>query len=126
VEHLAIGKCTIGIHALVDTTESLRLQGTVHETHTVSLKERFKEIRATMFEHVFNIIIARIIKEAIIEQVSLFKFDWRSLVADHEFLETQVAQIPRITLLIRHELRQTRRCHHFGTIAELPYDAITR
>ena len=78
MEHLAIGKCTIGIHALVDTTESLRLQGTVHETHTVSLKERFKEIRATMFEHVFNIIIARIIKKAIIEQVSLFKFDWSS------------------------------------------------
>ena len=77
-----------------------------------------------MVEHPLNFIVAGIIPEAFVVEVGLVNFDWRSLVAKHEFLEGQEAQIPRVTFLVGHETRK-RGCvlDHWAHF-ELPKTAI--
>ena len=43
--------------------------------------------------------------EATVPQVALIDLDWTSLIAHHEFLEREEADIPRISFFIGHKLR---------------------
>ncbi len=72
----------------------MRFERSTEKSDSIEFEERFKKIGATVVEHPLNFIVAGIIPEAFVVEVGLVNFDWRSLVAKHEFLEGQEAQIP--------------------------------
>ena len=56
--------------------------------------------------------------------MSFINFNSRSLIAEHEFLEGQEAEIPRITFFVGYEVTYLRRGLEHGSYLELPDAAI--
>ena len=109
----------------MDSGEALWLADAAHQSHAVGLEQRFKQVGAAMLEHCLDFIVAGVVPEALIEKINFFKFDWGALIANHKLLEAQETQVPRVTLLVRYELRQSGGCLDFRAIAELPDDTVT-
>ena len=57
-------------------------------------------------------------------QIGLFYLNWTLLIAKHELLESQVAQVPGISFLIGDEMTKTRGVLDHRSNTELPHAAI--
>jgi hypothetical protein len=57
------------------------------------------------------LIKARIIKETVVVEMAFINLDRTSLIAHHELLEGQEAEIPTISLFICDKLSKSRRSH---------------
>ena len=74
-----------------------------------------------MVQHAFHLVVAGVVPEPVVEQVSLVDLDWRPLVAEHKLLEGEEAKVPGVSLFVSHEGGERGRLVHHGADLELPY-----
>ena len=103
---------------------TLRLQGSLHQADLVHFEQRLEKIGTALIEDHLELAVAWVVVETIVMQVCLVDLHWTPLVAHHELLERQKAQVPTITLFIGHKLGDGRRLMEHGTNLELPNASI--
>jgi hypothetical protein len=81
----------------------LRLCGAAHDADFVNLEEGLEKICSADLKQALDFIVAGILPETLIVEVSLVHLNRRALVAEHELLEVQETQVPRVALLIGEE-----------------------
>jgi hypothetical protein len=77
----------------LESDVALGLLGAAHQSHLVDLKQGFEQIWSAVVEQVLNLVVAWILPESLVVEVSLVNLDWTSLVAQHELLEIQETPI---------------------------------
>ena len=120
MENLPVRSSSIGIDKGLQAVDALRLELAWEESWSVELEERLKEISTAVVQDGLNLIVARIVIEALIVEISFVKFDMAAIVAEHELLEGHEAHVPGITLLIGHKPGELRGNVKLGTNFELP------
>ena len=88
----------------MQSSVALRFDLAREQSSAVKLKERLEKIGTASVHNLLDLIVARVVKEALIVEVGLVKLDRATIVAEHELLEGHEAHVPRITFLIGHEL----------------------
>ena len=120
VENLPVRSSSIGIDEGLSAVDALRFELTWEESWSVEFEERLKEVSAAIVQDGLNLIIAWIVIETLVVEISLVKFDRAAIVAEHELLEGHEAHVPGITLLIGHKPGELRGNVKLGTNFELP------
>jgi len=100
VKTLSLGMGVVRVRLQVKSRVALRFQSATHKSHLVCLKHWFEEIASANVKQMFDLIVAGILPETFVVNVGLVNLDWATLIAHHELLEIQVAQVPGITFLI--------------------------
>ena len=79
------------------------LDVTREQSGTIEFEEWFEKIGTTRFHDLLDLIVAWIVEETVIVQVSLVELDWAAIVTKHKLLERHEAHVPRVTLFVGHE-----------------------
>jgi hypothetical protein len=124
VQHFSILERSVLIWELLQSGVSLWLLGSRHQSHFVHFEHWLEKITTAVVENTLELIVAWVIPETIVVKVGLVDLDRASLIAHHEFLELEEAQIPTITFFIGHELRNGRWGLEHWTNFELPNAAV--
>ena len=103
VEDFSILETSVSIWELLQSVVSLRLLSSRHQSNLIHFEHWLKEIRSAVIHDTLELIETRIIEETIVVQVGFVNLHRAPLVAHHEFLESQEAEVPRITFLISNE-----------------------
>ena len=120
MENLSILESTITIWMLNISCNTLWLLSTLHESNLIHFIDWFEKIRTTVVEELFELIIALVIEETIVIEMSFVNLNWTSIVAKHEFLEREETNVPTITFFIRNELGHCSWIIKLWTSLELP------
>ena len=104
MKHLPVLEGTVAVRKRLKPVVALSFLSTLHQTHLVSFEHWLKKIGATVVEDVLELVEAGVVEETVVGEVSLINLDRASLIAHHELLEGQEAQVPTVTLLVRYEL----------------------
>ena len=83
---------------------ALWLERSRHKAYLVHFEHGLEQVLATVIKGGFKLVVAWVVMETSIMQMSLTYLDWASLVAHHELLEGEEAKIPTITFFISYEL----------------------
>jgi hypothetical protein len=100
---------SVGIDLGLKSRVSLRFECSTHQSHLVSLKHGFKQVTTADIKEMLNLIVTRVLPESFVVQIGFVNLNRRPLIAHHELLEVEEAQIPSITLLICQELGERSR-----------------
>lgn len=124
VEHLAVGSGTVTIDEGLQASVALRLHRARHKTHLVHFEHGLEQIGAARVQDALELVEARVIPEAAILQVRLIDLDGTALIAHHELLESEEAEVPTITFLVSDEMGDGGRALQLRANLELPNAAI--
>ena len=105
VENFAVGGGAVGVHGGLQPGVAHGLNVTREQSSAVQLKERLEEVSAARLHDLLDLVVARIVEEALVVQVGLVELDRAAIVAKHELLERHEAHVPRVTLFIGHKAR---------------------
>ena len=110
----------VSIYVTLEAGVRWRFQGTAHEADAVAFEHRLKEIGSTHFKHGLDFIVAGVLPETLVEEVTFIKLAGTAFIAEHKLLERHEAQVPGITFFIGHEFRKIVRSLNHRTDLELP------
>ena len=105
VEHLAIRGRSVCVHVLLEARIALWLNVAGEETRAVQLEQWLEEISAAAVHDLLNLVVARVLPEALVVEVSLVELNGTAIIAEHELLERHEAHIPGVTLFISDKTR---------------------
>ena len=124
VQDFSIFEGSILVWELLQSGVALWLLGSRHESDLVHFEHGLKKITTTVVENTLELVVAWVVPETIVVEVGLVDLDRASLVAHHEFLELEEAQIPTITFFIGHEFGNGRWSLEHWADFELPNAAV--
>ena len=124
MEHLAVRSGTVTIDEGLQASVTLRLHRARHKTHLVHFEHGLEQIGAARVQDALKLIEAGVIPEAAILQVRLIDLDGTALIAHHELLESEEAEIPSVTFLVGNEVRDGGRALQLRADLELPDAAV--
>lgn len=78
----------------LQSSDVLWLGCSTHNTHLVDFEERLEQITTADVKKSLDFIIAWVVPEALVVKVGLVKLDWGALIAHHELLEVEEAEVP--------------------------------
>ena len=82
------------------TGVALRFDVAREQPGAVELKERLEEVSTAVVHNPFDFVVARVVEETLVVQVSLVELHGGTVVAKHELLESKEAGVPTITFSV--------------------------